>query len=574
MVTASATVWGMFAVLFGAIPTNPNTQTGTMKRNYKKALVAAAAVASVGVADAQSIGSACGCPPVNARTTVTLDPTNAPSVVAANGDMIPSSYTMTCNNLYILNDKFYVPAGKDLYIEPGTVIKAPNIGGGNAAALIVSRDGQVWANGTESCPIIFTSQADPLDGSYAVTNRGKWGGIIVLGKAYNNVRTTDVGSTAAVTGINGVGLIEGLTNESRNYYGAPVGSEVNNDNSGVLRYVSIRHGGELLGANNEINGLTLGSVGSGTTIDHVEVIGNLDDGIEFFGGTVNAKYLVAMHCDDDYIDWDQAYDGRLQFVYGVQGPDNRGGALNQGDNGLELDRDDHPTNAANGGLSGAPQLWNATILSRTDGVNADPVNLNPAPGDEAIEAKERATGSVNNSIFANFRSGLNLIGAVGAGNTTDGWLAGTFNAKNNTFIGCTNPLRINGVNTTSGADFTKFTTTDGNTILASGLVDATFDINPMLTGNTVTDRVNPVPAAGTATTTLKPSPSETFLTAVQYRGAFEPGKAPWTQGWTLAADIGSDVSAVAGCVGDLNKDGQVNSTDFGLFVGAFNTTCY
>jgi hypothetical protein len=544
-----------------------------MKTLSRTMMAAGLAVAAAGV-NAQSIGAACGCPPVGSRTTVTLDPTNAPTVVAVNGDMIPASYTMTCNNLYILNDKFYVPDGKDLYIEPGTVIKAPNIGGGNAAALIVSRGGQLWANGSESCPIIFTAQADPLDGSYAVTNRGKWGGIIILGRAYNNIRTTDVGSVSAVTGINGVGLIEGLTNETRNYYGAPVGSEVNNDNSGVLRYVSIRHGGELLGANNEINGLTLGSVGTGTTIEHIEVVGNLDDGIEFFGGTVNAKNLVVMHCDDDYIDWDQAYDGRIQFVYALQGPDNRGGALNQGDNGLELDRDDHPTNATNGGLSGAPQIWNATIFARTDNVNADPANLNPAPADEAIEAKERATGSVNNSIFVNFRSGLNLIGAVGAANTTDNWLAGTFNAKNNTFISCTNPLRINGANVTSGANFDKFTLTDGNVVLASGLVDATFDINPMLTSNTVTDRVNPVPAAGTATTTLKPSLTETFLTGVQYRGAFEPGAAPWTQNWTLAADIGSDLSAVAGCVGDLNKDGVINSSDFTLFVNAFGGSCF
>jgi hypothetical protein len=544
-----------------------------MKRLFKLALSASVAgMATPG--QAQSIGAACGCPPVGSRTTVTLDPTSAPTVLAANGDMIPSSYTMTCDNLYILNDRFYVPDGKDLYIEPGTVIKAPNIGGGNAAALIVSRGGQLWANGTESCPIIFTSQADPLDGSYAVTNRGKWGGVILLGRAYNNVRTTDVGSTAAVTGINGVGLIEGLTNETRNYYGMPVGQEVNNDNSGVLRYVSIRHGGELLGANNEINGLTLGSVGYGTTIEHIEVIANLDDGIEFFGGTVNAKHLIAMHCDDDYIDWDQGFDGRIQFVYGLQGPDNRGGALNQGDNGLELDRDDHSSNAANGGLNGAPQLWNATILSRTDGVNADPVNLNPAPGDEAIEAKERAWGSVNNSIFANFRSGLNLIGAVGGANTTDNWLAGNFNAKNNTFIGCTNPLRVNGANVTSGTQFDKFTLTDGNTILASGLVDATFDINPMLSSNTVTDRVNPVPAAGTATTTLKPAPAETFLCAVQYRGAFEPGKEPWTKGWTLIEQIKGDLSTVAGCVGDLNKDGVINSSDFTLFSGAFGTTCF
>lgn len=543
-----------------------------MKRFPKLAMTAAVAALAAQSADAQNVGAACGCPPVSSRTTVTLDPTNAPSVVAANGDLIPSSYTMTCDKLYILNDKLFVGANKDLFIEPGTVIKSPNIGGGNAAALIISREGQLWANGTESCPIIFTSTADALDGNYPVTNRGKWGGIILLGRALNNIRQTDVGSVA-LTGTPGVGLIEGLPADPRGHYGAPVGSEVNDDNSGVIRYVSIRHGGELLGANNEINGLTMGSVGSGTTIDHVEVISNLDDGFEFFGGTVNAKYLVAMHNDDDYIDWDQAYSGRVQFAYGLQGPDNRGGALNQGDNGLELDRDDHPTNSTNGGANGGGQIWNATIFSRTDGANADPINLNPAAADEAIEAKERTWGSVNNSIFANFRSGLNLIGAAGAGNTTDNWIAGNFNVRSCTFVNCTNPLRINGANVTSGADFTKFTTTDGNTILASGLVDATLDVNPMLTTNTITDRVNPVPAAGTATTTLKPSSTESFLSPVHYRGAFAPGQTPWTQNWTLAADIGSDVSSFAGCPGDLNKDGLINSSDFGLFVGAFNGSC-
>jgi hypothetical protein len=543
------------------------------KRLSQLALTVALAAGAATVGNAQvNTGASCGCPPVASRTTVTLDPASAPTVVAANGDMIPTSYTMTCDKLYLLNDRFYVPDGKDLYIEPGTIIKVANIGGGNGACIIVSRGGQIWANGTETCPITMTAQADPLDGSYAVTNRGKWGGLILLGRAYNNVKGTDVGSVA-ITGTDGVGLIEGLTSgDARNYYGMPIGQEVNNDNSGVLRYVSLRHGGEKLGTNNEINGLTMGSVGSGTTIDHVEVIGNLDDCFEFFGGTVNAKYLVGMHCDDDGLDWDQGYSGRLQFYYGLQGPENNGGVLNQGDNGVELDSDDHASNTGNRATA---QIWNATIFSRTDGA-ASGGQPNPAntAGDEAIEAKERTWGSVNNSIFCNFRSGLNLAGAAGAANTTDIWLANNFNVKNCTFQGCAEPLRINGVNTTSGTDFTRFTTTDGNTIVAAGaLLDATFDTNP-LASNTVADRVNPVPAAGSASSTLKPVASETFLSSVQYRGAFEPGKAPWTQGWTLAADIGSDLSAVSGCTGDLNKDGVVNSTDFGLFVGAFNGTCY
>jgi hypothetical protein len=107
-------------------------------------------------------------------------------------------------------------------------------------------------------------------------------------------------------------------------------------------------------------------------------------------------------------------------------------------------------------------------------------------------------------------------------------------------------------------------------VAAQSLIDATY----ALTGNNVlTDRVNPVPAAGTATTTLN-APVDGFFTGAKYRGAFQPGAEPWTTGWTLASQIGSDVSATAGCAGDLNRDGVVNSTDFGQFVNAFGSTCY
>ena len=117
--------------------------------------------------------------------------------------------------------------------------------------------------------------------------------------------------------------------------------------------------------------------------------------------------------------------------------------------------------------------------------------------------------------------------------------------------------------------------TDGNLVAAAGsLIDASFAISP-LTGNTVTDRVNPVPAAGAAAaqTTLTP-PLDGFFIGVKYRGAFEPGKKPWTAGWTILDTVKADVSVVAGCVGDLNGDGTVNASDFGLFSSAFGGNCF
>lgn len=514
---------------------------------------------------AQSIGSACGCPDVSART-----PVNMSTLLDGSFNLLSASTTLTCDKVYTLSSKMYVNAGQDLYIEPGTVIKVVDNSGVNSNAVIVCREGQIWANGSESCPIIFTSVSDALDGSYAVTNRGKWGGLIVLGRAFNNVRSTDLkdggpAASTSITGTDGVGLIEGLSaGDTRHYYGMAVGSEIPTDNSGILRYVSLRHGGELLGTANEINGLTLGSVGSGTQIDHIEVTSNLDDGFEFFGGTVSAHHLVAMHCDDDYIDYDQGYTGRIQFFYGLQGPDNSGGALNQGDNGMECDGDDGPGNSA---AKSNPVIYNATIIGR-----------GPS-GDESIESRREALGSIYNSIFANFRSGLSLSDVA-----YTNWNGGTFQVKNCTFqyradqtttgdpvADTFKRVRVNGGNA-SAADYTKFTS-DGNLTTAQGtLIDASFAISP-LSSNTVTDRVNPVPAAGTASSTLAP-PVDGFFTGAKYRGAFEPGQAPWTQGWTLATQLGTDISAVAGCTGDLNRDGVVNSIDFGVFVNAYGDNCY
>ncbi len=517
-------------------------------KHVNRTLLVAGLVAAGHAATAQSVGSACGCPDVSARPQVLLS-----TLVDGNNNLSSAATTLSCANLYILNTRVYVNNGQDLFIEPGTVIKA-NSTPGAGHAISVSRGGQIWASGSEACPIIMTAAADPLDGTYSVLNRGQWGSLIVLGRAYTNKRTADGDPTATAT--DGVGTIEGLApGDNRHLYGMPIGQEMNDDNSGVLRYVSLRHGGQIIGANNEINGLTLGGVGKGTSIDHVEVISNLDDGFEMFGGTVDLKNLVAAHCDDDYIDWDQGYNGRLQFIYGIQGPDNSGGANNQGDNAFECDSDDAATNFGNGGLRSTPVVYNATIIAR---------NLN----DEALEMKERTQGKVINSIFARFARGLNMTTECAGF-----WNANQMEVRNCTFQEVGTPLRINNVVPAPGSpEQTKFAA-DGNlSVGANALIDATYTMGA---NNSLTDRVNPVPAAGAvaAQTTLTP-PVDGFFTGAKYRGAFQPGATPWTEGWTLAAQIGLDVAASAGCTGDLNRDGLVNTTDFGLFVNAFGTTCY
>jgi hypothetical protein len=205
---------------------------------------------------------------VQAQTTVTI----------TDADLVGGeTYNWTSDNEYVLDGLVFLEEGGVLNIAPGTAIKgasATNIStGDNTSALIIARGAQIFANGTADQAIIFTAQDDDLAdaGDFTAQDRGEWGGLIILGSA-----------TIARPG--GEDGIEGIdADEAR----ARFGGTDNDDNSGIIRYVSIRHGGAQLSTDNEINGLTLGGVGSGTTIDYVEVFANEDDGIEFFGGTVS-----------------------------------------------------------------------------------------------------------------------------------------------------------------------------------------------------------------------------------------------------------------------------------------------
>ncbi|APX99224.1 hypothetical protein [Lacinutrix venerupis] len=255
--------------------------------------------------------------------------------------------TWTADNCYILDRKVVVQEGVTLTIEPGTIIKGTAGTGSLSSALIVARGGKLIAEGTATQPIIFTSVSDNIEiGSTSGTNLnenniGLWGGVIVLGRA-----------SGSFAGNVTERQIEGIpASDSFGLYGPGDSPAVDDDNSGILKYVSIRHGGSLLGAENEINGLTLGSVGSGTTIDNVEVIGNKDDGIEFFGGTVNASNLLVWAVGDDALDVDEAYSGTIDNAVVVLGANS--------DHGLEID-------GPEGTLNGACTINNLTMIGNGD----------------------------------------------------------------------------------------------------------------------------------------------------------------------------------------------------------------
>jgi hypothetical protein len=227
---------------------------------------------------------------------------------------ITTNTTWSASKVWILGGRIAVTSGATLTIEPGTIIKGEAGVGASATVLLIARGGKINAAGTATKPIIFTTVADKLSiadvaaGKFASPNlspelNGLWGGLIILGKA--NISASVSGTTTQKTEVQ----IEGIpTSDPNGLYG---GSD-DADNSGVLKYVSVRHGGTEIGAGNEINGITFGGVGSGTVVENIEVIGNQDDGIEWFGGTVNCKNVAVWNVGDDGLDTDQAYRGTIE----------------------------------------------------------------------------------------------------------------------------------------------------------------------------------------------------------------------------------------------------------------------
>ncbi|MFO7744506.1 MAG: hypothetical protein R6V36_03870, partial [Psychroflexus sp.] len=276
----------------------------------------------------------------------------------------------TNNNIYILDGKVVVDAGATLTIEAGTIIKGAEGQQTQASALIIDRDATLNANGTADEPIIFTSVLDELmpgevvSPNLTVNDRGLWGGIIVLGNA-----------PCSLEGDATEELIEGIPAGSG--YGLYGGNDAA-DSSGNIEYISIRHGGANIGEGNEINGLTLGGVGNGTVINHIEVIANLDDGVEFFGGTVDASNIVVWGVGDDSVDIDQAYSGTVSNVAIVMN--------NVSDHGLEID-------GPEGSATGMYTLENVTIFADDSDTNANSGNR------EYAQFRSSAMGNNNNILL-------------------------------------------------------------------------------------------------------------------------------------------------------------------------------
>ncbi len=286
------------------------------------------------------------------------------------GNVLTADATWTNDHIYYLAGRIIVSDGVTLTIEPGAIIKGREGSGTNATVLIISRGGMIEAEGTADNPIIFTSVLDDIElgekigSNLTKEDNEKWGGMIILGSAPISAGDGDTEAS-----------IEGLpADEAYAKYG---GTE-EGDDSGTLKYVSIRHGGISIGEGNEINGLTLGGVGSGTTIENVEIFATLDDGIEFFGGTVNVTNALVAWQGDDGLDIDQNYAGTIDNFVVTHG---KGVST---DEGLEVDGPEGSTYT-----DGLFTLKNGTVMN--DGVEG-------TPGD----FKSKAQGNVQNVLFTGY----------------------------------------------------------------------------------------------------------------------------------------------------------------------------
>jgi hypothetical protein len=457
--------------------------------------------------------------------------------------------------------------------------------------LVIARDGQINAEGSSDFPIIFTSAAvldsngdydttidyatdvdytgktfvdsDPANsplspglgyvttpnstshigeegGKYSFDddlgsneNRGMWGGIVVLGNAPTNCMEL-FGST--VDGDSGVasvlddpfeGFIEGLEPATYGELGVYGGGNPN-DSSGTIKYVAIRHGGTNLGADNEINGLTMGGVGYGTKLEFVEVYCNNDDGFEWFGGTVNSRYLVSLYNNDDSFDIDEGFTGLGQFWFSLQIDDGQNGDHGGEHDGVNGNMDNLDLGSLNGVvLSGTgdngigipvayPTIYNATYI-------------NSGSGDQSLKFEDSFGCDYYNSIFVvNSQGRFNDVGS----NMFNRIAAGDCNYVNNSVI-----YNSTSVSNTSfvkdGVAEASFNDSLNTSLLGNGNVFT--ETNPLNNplGN---QRVNVDPrATGAAPSGVELAPvSATFFISASYAGAFNPQEtAMWTDDWTV-----------------------------------------
>ncbi len=541
----------------------------------------------------------------------------------------------TCDTLYILTATVFVNPGDALTIDAGTIVMGrqaivedtltftlPNgnpslrqdyIFSQEAGSLVVAAGASILAQGASNCPIIFTYEGDPLDGSSSYDTRGKWGGVIVCGN----------GALNTFDGQDSVEGIEDTTGQERNIYGGGLVSDPNADGtSGILEFISIRHASTSRGISQfgnglETNALTLCGVESGTQIDFIEAIASADDGVQIFGGTVNVSHLGLAFNEEDGLEYDQGWQGNGQFIFVITDETNGVGETGgdyEGDDYEEFDVDMTFMPYSN------PLLFNQTYVGRGEAT--------------AIRLHNGAGVRLHNSVFLNYGLGIDFEDE----DPCDAWellLFGETLIENNRFweigdsSGVSEMILYNEGYVWNGQDEVESHFIENNNLAMNPGCDFVFNSE----GGFITDPIDLTPSNEAYALDLDYVPTNDWFVPVDYIGAFSLNHTNWLTCWTymeqlglfgqwdtpegivwgctysfacnynpdaLADDGSCEVESCAGCTWsgainydenalyddgsceletpiacpeDINQDGQVNTGDLLIFLSAFGIPC-
>jgi hypothetical protein len=470
---------------------------------------------------------------------------------------IATSTSWTSNNVYHLRDVINVNAGATLSIQAGTrVVGYTDVElaawasevRDDSSALVIQVGGKIMAEGTKDAPIVFTSSHD--DGTWRPSN-SEWGNLTMLGDAI----IAEGNFTSGVQDGTCYDNMEGLTVSALSQYGGTN----DDDDSGALRYVSLRYGGSVIGTANELNGLSLGGIGRETVFDHIEIMNNVDDGIEIWGGAPQLKYVSIWNIGDDSFDLDEGFRGKAQFGLIVQGYGDGTQGSGVGDNCFEMDGAEHPDNMqpyAN------PQVYNFTVIGQ------------PVGGDKGMAFRDNMRIQIGNSIFMDIGESLvsfetsfndlmfdaftelahdtyvtNGVNFAGLPYSTMAEFYSSSRSGNWSWIKDSvfyNIAEINNIGYDDDGDTINETTTDLG-LWDSAMNNTQASSLPIAAITRDTSAGQPLSmqlvigldprAANDAVTSVETAPNDGFFSPVPFRGAFSPDN-NWLEGWTAADEYG------------------------------------
>lgn len=463
---------------------------------------------------------------------------------------IAVSTTWTANNTYNLQTQIYVLPGATLTIEAGTVVASTtNIGG----SLAVARGAKIFVLGKQDNPVIMTSQADvatwvggnPKTGTWREAVN-EWGNLTLMGSGF--ISENAVGGNVPTPNAANVGAMEGLVAAFPGDTKVLYGGGNDDDNSGTIKYLSLRYGGKVVALNNELNGLSLGGIGRETDIHHVDIMNNVDDGIEIWGGTVNLKYVNIWNIGDDSLDIDQGWRGKAQFGLIVQGYGaNAAQGSGVGDNAIETDgAEDSDWLPVTTGL-----VYNFTVIGQ------------PIDGDQGTAWRDNARMQYRNCIFMDLGEELvkldNIDGDGAHGYGFGGTLSWADTWTTPATFSTLNQAQTNGnlaeikdsvfyrnllpAAYTTATAVGVFNAGNNNVNAGSAAIDqpiVSITRGPLVVkgGKNMIPVIglDPRPAAA-ALTAVAAAPADGFLTPALYRGAFAPNQS-WLSDWTASYAFG------------------------------------